>query len=414
MLWSDVMKIKISFFLLIMMLISFGAEARQFPAGVSQVFISDQKGVRKELLVRIAPLVTQSIKEGSYPGAVILAGHKGRIIYQGVFGHQSIEPQRVLMRADTIFDIASLTKVIATAPAIMQLIEQGHLELDSKVAKYWPAFGRAGKENITVRQLLTHTSGLAPGVASLSKSETLRRIEQMKLKSPVGTRFVYSDVNFIVLAHLVELISKEEFNQYVQAHLFKPLQMKDTGYLPSSTLKIRIAPTVFSENKWGVAQDPIATSMGGVAGHAGLFSTAKDLGIFAQALLDGGKCAYGHHILSPLTILKMTTPQTPSEISNVRALGWDMDSLYSNRGVFFPVKSFGHTGWTGTSIWIDPVTQTWIVILTNRVHPSPAKSNQLVQDRRIIANIISASVTDIVVSGENNTGRGELTRSYRF
>lgn len=388
-------------------------EAQNVSSKNNQVMIATQHGIRVDLLERIAPIVKESIRHGYYPGAVILAGHKGKIIYRGVFGNQRTSPDKAPMRLNTIFDIASLTKVVATAPAVMQLVEEGKVELDSHVAKYWPEFAKTGKEKITVRQLLTHTSGLPPDVTPGSKKEVFHRIEKMKLQNPIGTKFVYSDVNFIALAHLVELISGEPFERYVQSHLFQPLNMKETTFRPSARLKDRIAPTIIVKKKlrWGNVQDPIAYSMGGVAGHAGVFSTAEDLGRYAECLLKGGESTHGH-ILSPLSILKMTTPQTPSAISDVRALGWDMDSVYSNRGVLFSTQSFGHTGWTGTSIWIDPATQTWLIILTNRVHPTPSKSNQLVHDRRIIANILSGSITDVSIATLNNTGRGELHRSF--
>lgn len=383
-----------------------------FPSGTHQILIPKTQGIREELLTKIAPIVDQSIRDNSYPGAVVLAGHRGKIIYQGIFGNQQILPTLKPMRANTIFDVASLTKVIATAPAIMQLVEQGKIELDSKVATYWPLFGKGGKEQITIRQLLTHTSGLPVDVEPGSKESVYHHIEQMKLKKK-DVKFVYSDVNFIVLAHLVELISHEEFGHYVNSHIFKPLGMKHTFFLPPKSLRDQIAPTLFSEKKqkWGDVQDPIAHAMGGIAGHAGLFSNANDLAIYAQSLLDGGRGMHGH-ILSPLTILKMTTPQTPASISNVRALGWDMDSMYSNRGELFTTRSFGHTGWTGTSIWIDPPTQTWLIILTNRIHPKPPKENRLIVDRKKIANVISASIIDISVVSQNNTGQGELSRAF--
>lgn len=393
------------------------SQSKPFPRGTHDVFIANTQGVRTDLLQNIASIIENSIAKGNYPGAVVLIGHKGKIVYRGVFGNRRIVPTVAPMKIDTVFDIASLTKVVATTPAVMQLVEQGKIDLDAPVIKYWPAFAKQNKNKVTIRELLTHTSGLPADVST--EKNILSTITQLKLQHPAGTTFLYSDVNFIVLSHLVEIISKENFSHYVQNHIFKPLQMHDTGFLPVKTLHDRIAPTemVKKQLRWGEVQDPIARALGGVSGNAGLFSSAQDLGVYAQSLLDGGALPHNaknkNHFLGPLSIAKMTTPQTPAAISDTRGLGWDIDSRYSNRGALFPVQSFGHTGWTGTSLWIDPVTQTWIVILTSRAHPQPAKQNQLVQDRRTIATIVSACIIDISTYSLNNTGKGELHRAYQ-
>jgi len=399
------------------------SEPPHFPSGTRNVTIPATIGVRTDLLNHIAPLVEQSIAKGKYPGAVILAYHRGHLIYRGVFGSRQILPNVASMQFNTIFDVASLTKVVATTPAVMQLVEQGKLELDSPVAAYWPAFAEHGKENVTIRELLTHTSGLPADIVSPAHGETqiLQQIAQLKLNHPAGTAYLYSDINFIVLAYLVERISGESFAVYTQHHIFKSLGMRDTSFLPNTARRNRIAPTgvVNHELRWGVVEDPMAYAMNGVSGNAGLFSTATDLGIYAQCLLNNGRLPSKNrqqkskYLLGPLTVLKMTTPQTsPALDRGERSLGWDMDSAYSNRGVLFPVRSFGHTGWTGTSIWIDPVTQTWLIILTSRTHPVAASNNQIVEDRRIIANMIAASIIDTPVLNQNNTGQGELARAY--
>jgi len=409
-------------------------QSRHFPPGTHNVSIVKVSGIRTDLLQNIAPIIEKSIADGNYPGAIVLAAHRGHIIYRGVFGNRRIVPNIAPMRFNTLFDLASLTKVIATTPAIMQLVEQGKLDIDAPVAKYWPAFAENGKETITIRELLTHTSGLAPDFpASIGQpknpysiylwhgeTEALQQVKQTKLFHLPGTAFVYSDINFIVLAYLVEVITGEHFNQYARTHIFKPLGMNDTLFLPPASLRDRIAPTEIMDNKlrWGEVHDPSAFAMGGVAGNAGLFSDASDLAVYAQCLLNGGRFPHKNgkslssHLLGPLTIAKMTTPETPTTISDTRGLGWDIDSPYSNRGILFPMSSFGHTGWTGTSIWIDPVTQTWLIILTSRTHPIPANNNQLIQDRRVIANIVSASMTDNSLSIQHNTGQGELNRAY--
>lgn len=400
------------------------AETRHFPAGTKEIYIAEQAGVRADVLRHIAPLVQNSIAEGDYPGAIVLAGHRGRIIYRGVFGNRRIEPTIAPMHFNTLFDLASLTKVLVTAPAIMQLVEAGELELDAPVAAYWPAFGQNGKGMITVRELLTHSSGLPadlpdPGECMVGVAETLRQVERVKPDHMPGTTFVYSDINFIALGHLVEIISGETLKHYAERHIFSPLGLKSMHFLPSAALHDRIAPTQFIRGKlrWGQVNDPTTYAMGGISGAAGLFGDAGDIGTYAQCLLNGGriptKGKKSHYLLGPLSVLKMVSPQTPFQFAQIRGLGWDIDSPYSNRGVLFPAHSFGHTGWTGTSLWVDPVTQTWLVILTSRTHPKPARDNQVISDRRAIANIVSGSIRDISVFNQNNTGYGELTRAYR-
>ncbi len=397
-----------------------------FPRGTHDVFITKSYEIRANLLQNIAPVIEKSIQEGYYPGAVVLIGHKGKIIYRGVFGNRRIVPDIAPMQFNTIFDIASLTKVVATTPAIMQLVEQGKFDLDAPVAKYWPAFAKGGKNNITIRQLLTHTSGLPPEIKHQenipNENDLLEKISELNIRPASQKTFIYSDVNFIILAHLIKIISGERIDQYTKNHIYKPLGMTNTQFVPPAKLRHRIAPTelINGHLRWGQAQDPTAYAMGGISGHAGLFSNANDLGIYAQSLLNGGKILdkqsnkknRQHHFLGPLAIAKMTTPQTPDYIAETRGLGWDIDSPFSNRGVLLPLYSYGHSGWTGTSIWIDPATKTWIVILTSRAHPKPAKSNQLIQDRRTIANIVSASLIDVHDVSLNNTGRGEIKRAF--
>jgi serine-type D-Ala-D-Ala carboxypeptidase len=401
------------------------APSRHFPAGTKEIYIAKQSGVRADLLNNIAPIVQSSIAAGEYPGAVILVSHRGHIIYRGVFGNRRIMPTVAPMRFDTVFDVASLTKVIATAPAVMQLVEASKLDLDAPVARYWPAFAQNGKSTITVRELMTHTSGLEPDLPSDNNTitgaeEAYRQIEKLKPIHPVGSTFVYSDVNFIALGYLVERITHQSLPQYTQQHIFKLIGMKDTTFLPSNKLLDRIAPTEVVRDKlrWGQVNDPDTYIMNGVSGAAGVFSDAADISLYLQCLLNGGRVSHGSkntgdYILGPLTILKMTTPQTLPNLLESRGLGWDIDSPYANRGVLFPTSSFGHTGWTGTSVWVDPVTQTWIIILTSRTHPKPALFNKLISDRREIANIVAGSITDVKTTMQSNTGLGELSRAYR-
>jgi uncharacterized protein YbbC (DUF1343 family)/CubicO group peptidase (beta-lactamase class C family) len=276
------------------------------------------------------------------------------------------------MTVDTIFDIASLTKVVATTTAVMQLFEQGKVKMNDPVAKYLPEFGQNGKQDITVRQLLTHYSGLAPDLdltqSWTSKETAYRMAFEMAPQQMPGAGFLYSDINFVVLGALIERVSGRMLNDYVQERVFGPAKMIHTRYLPPAVWRAKIAPTEYDENKRmlrGVVHDPTARRMGGVAGHAGLFSTADDLAHFAQRLLDGGG-----GILKNASVQKMTTPEQPPTALAVRGFGWDIDSPFSsNRGELLPVGSYGHTGFTGTSLWIDPTTKTYIVILTNAVHP---------------------------------------------
>src|SRR5579875_3700294 len=394
--------------------------ATSFPPGVAQVAIPAVGGVNAALLHAIAPVVERAIARGAFPGAVVLAAHHGRVIYRGVFGNRSIVPSVQPMR------------------------------LDEPVAHYWPEFAENGKGKVTIRELLTHTSGLPPDIPSPElllllhlpptgfpgwppdknvaapwhgEAAALKLVEQVALINPPGKKFVYSDINFIVLGYLVERLGGEPLNVYAARHIYTPLGMTSTMFLPPAALKNRIAPTQIINGvlRWGVVHDPTAKAMGGVSGLAGLFSDAHDLGRYAQCLLNGGVLrvsdGHGHRraarILGPLAVLKMTTPQTPLGLTDIRGLGWDLDSVYSrNRGVLVPIGSFGHTGWTGTSIWIDPVTQTYLIILTSRVHPEAAPGAGVMAVREEVANIVAASLDDVNLRGLSNTGRGERARAY--
>jgi len=323
-------------------------------------------------LTAVDSVIEQAMAQRMIPGAVILIGHDGHVIYRKAFGYRALEPKREPMTLDTIFDLASLTKVIATTPAVMQLAERGKVRIADTVVKYLPEFGQNGKEDITVRQLLTHYAGLAPDLDLLTPWEGKETAYKMafaeKPDTPPGGGFVYSDVGFIVLGALVERVSGQTLDRYTADHIFLPLKMTHTRYAPPKAWRPRIAPTQYDEHDHmlrGEVHDPTAFRMGGVAGHAGLFGTADDLAKFAQALLDGGG-----GILAPLMVEKMTTPQQPPNATVLRGFGWDIDSPFSsNRGDLLPVGSYGHTGFTGTSLWIDPTTRTYIILLTNAVHP---------------------------------------------
>jgi uncharacterized protein YbbC (DUF1343 family)/CubicO group peptidase (beta-lactamase class C family) len=325
---------------------------------------------------------------------VLLVGHDGRVIYRKAFGQRSLEPTRSVMTIDTIFDMASLTKVVATTTAIMQLIDQGKVRPNDPVVKYIPEFGQNGKQDVTVRDLLTHYSGLQPDFdlnppwngreAGLSLA-----FGEVPI-APPETRFIYSDTNFIVLGALVERVSGISLESYCSQNIFAPLGMSHTRFLPPRDWLPQIAPTEYDEKGQmlhGIVHDPRARRMGGVAGHAGLFSTADDISKFAQTLLDGGGS-----VLSPPAIEKMISPQQPPNASTLRGFGWDIDSPFSsNRGDFLPVGSFGHTGFTGTSLWIDPTTKSYIILLTNAVHPH-GHNSATVSLRTRVATAIAAEL----------------------
>lgn len=316
-------------------------------------------------------IVLDAIHDHQIPGAVLLVGHNGQVVYRRAFGSRALEPRREPMTADTIFDIASLTKVVATTTAVMQLVQKGEVRVNDPVAKYIPEFAVNGKEDITVRNLLTHFSGLREDFDLdppwQGREAGLRLAFVEKPVYPPGSRFLYSDTNFITLGALVERVTGTPLDQYCARKIFAPLQMSHTRFLPPAAWRPKIAPTEYDEQGKmlrGVVHDPRARRMGGVAGHAGVFSTADDLSKFARALLKGSP------ILAAGMFEKMTTPQQPPTAQVLRGFGWDIDSPFSsNRGDLLPVGSFGHTGFTGTSLWIDPTTQTYIILLTNAVHP---------------------------------------------
>ncbi len=347
-------------------------------------------------LAVVDKIIESAIREGTIPGAVLVVGHDGQVIYRKAYGERALEPRREAMTVDTIFDVASLTKVIVTTTAVMQLVERGKVRLNDPVAKYLPEFAQNGKEDITVRQLLTHYSGLEPDLdrkmAWEGKEAAYRMAFAETPEDPPGSKFSYSDINFIVLGALVERVSGESLDEYAEQHIFAPLKMMHTRFNPPIAVRAgwieKIAPTQYDENERmlrGVVHDPTARRMGGVAGHAGLFSTAADLARFAQALLNGGD-----GILSALMVEKMTTPQQPPSAPVLRGFGWDIDSPFSsNRGDLFPVGGYGHTGFTGTSMWIDPTTQSYIILLTNAVHPR-GKGNAIALRSKVATAVAAA------------------------
>ncbi|MDO8431027.1 MAG: DUF1343 domain-containing protein [Candidatus Binatus sp.] len=332
-------------------------------------------------LQRIDPIVQSEIEAGRIHGAVVEVGQGNQLVYRRAFGDRELEPRRAAMTADTIFDLASLTKPIATAVAIMQLRERGRIDLDAPVATYWPAFARNGKERITIRQLMTHYSGLAPDLDLNRKwtgySTAIKLVEDAQPLHPSGAHYEYSDINFEALGEVVRRVAKVPLDDYCRINIFAPLGMADTGFRPPARRLNRIAPTEYIDGKLriGDVHDPTAARMGGLAGHAGLFSTASDLAIFARMLLDGGRAGTAT-ILSARSIDEMTIPQSRADVvdaSHPRGLGWDLGApLCANREQLLPVGSYGHFGFTGTMLWIDPISSTYAIILTNRTYPNDA------------------------------------------
>jgi len=349
----------------------------------------------------IGDIVREEIDAGHIPGAVVLIGERGRVAYLGAFGAQSVIPRPMPMRSNAIFDLASLTKVI-TATAVMQLVESGRLALDRPVAEYWPEFAAAGKEAITIEQLLTHTSGLRPDLdlAGPWTGETgaIEWIIAERPLEPPGSEFIYSDIGFIVLGELVHRVSGEPLDVYARRHIFRPLGMTDTGFRPSASNRARIVPTDRQEGslRWGVVQDPTAFRMSGVAGHAGVFSTAGDLAKFAEMLLARGS-RHGVRILRPETVARMTAAVTLPGGAR-RSLGWDIGSPYSaGIDTSFEAGAYGHTGYTGTLLWVDPARGGFLVILASRLHPNGRGDARPLRER--IAQLVGSAPHVSVLPG---------------
>ena len=360
-------------------------------------------------LDRLDGVIGDAIAAKQTPGAIVVVGRGDNVVFRRAYGQRAVQPAPEPMTLDTIFDLASLTKVVATTPAVMALVEDGRIRLTDTVASFIPEFGKYGKDRVTVRDMLTHMSGLRPDVDVADEwvghDEAIRRATEEVLTQAPGRRFVYSDINYFLLAEIVSRVSKQPFAKFVQDRIFAPLGMRETMFQPPASLASRIAPTqLCTQYGWpcdgqnqrilrGVVHDPTSRRMGGVAGHAGLFSTAADLTIYARMLLGGGAVGRAR-VLAPLTVARMTSAATPVGEPNVRGFGWDMDSSFSaNRGEFLPLGSFGHTGFTGTSLWIDPATRVFVIFLSNRLHPDGR--GDVTPLRARVATIVSSALTDV-------------------
>ncbi len=355
--------------------------------------------------------VDDAVAQGQIPGAVLIVGHDGKVVHRKAYGNRSLIPQKEQMTVDTIFDCASLTKVIATTSSLMKLFEEGKFRLNDRITQYIPEF-QGGRSDITIRNLMTHFSGMRPDLTlnpPWSGYDTgIHLAEIDKPAGPAGARFVYSDINFILLGEMVRRLGGEPLDVYSRQNIFLPLGMKETMFNPPSELHARIAPTEMVAHGGvlrGIVHDETSRYMGGVAGHAGLFSTADDLARFAEMMLHHGELD-GVRLFSPLTVEKFTTPESPPDQPILRGLGWDIDSPYSgNRGELLPLGSFGHTGFTGTSIWIDPVTDTYVILLANSVHPvrKAAITGLRGKVATIAAAALGVSAPGVSLTGYNET-----------
>jgi uncharacterized protein YbbC (DUF1343 family)/CubicO group peptidase (beta-lactamase class C family) len=357
-------------------------------------------------LAEMDEVIDQAIADKRCPGAVLWLEHRG-VTYHKAYGHRALVPAEERMTEDTIFDAASLTKVIACTPAVMLLVERGQLNLDEHVQTYIPEFTGEGKEAITVRQLMLHISGLRGDIETRTdwqgQQAAIEKACAEKLPSAPGTAFRYSDINFFLLGEIAQRVSHTPLEEFLAREVYRPLKMTDTGYLPPQAKLARIAPTeVINGSPYrGVVHDPTARHMGGVAGHAGLFTTAPDLARYARMLLNRGSLD-GVCIFKPETVDLMTSVQSPASIKARRGLGWDIDSGYSGpRGKLFPVGSYGHTGWTGTSLWIDPFSQTFVIFLSNRNHPD--ESGNVGPLRAKLGTLAAEAVTDFNFAAVTDT-----------
>ncbi len=387
-----------------------------------------------EHLARMNQVIQESISKKQLPGAVVLVARHGRVAWRRAYGSRAVEPVREPMTINTIFDLASLTKIVATATSIMILVERGKIRLADPVSTYIPELKGQGRERITIEHLLTHRSGYAPDFDLKERwtgyDEAIRRLIKEPLRNHAGARFVYSDIGYIALGEVVSRVSGITLDKFAHQNIFAPLGMRHTGFQPDSALVKLIAPTErrrgqmsylgdSADNagtegeKWlrGQVHDPTSYRMNGVAGHAGLFSTADDLSIYCQMILGGGQYR-GSRILGPLTVAEMTRPRLVTEAGGTRGLGWDINTSFSaNRGDGFPLGSFGHTGFTGTSLWLDPATDMFVVFLSNRVHPDG--KGDVAALRGKVASVAAGAVTDLAASAAAMLEQGKYYETLR-
>jgi uncharacterized protein YbbC (DUF1343 family)/CubicO group peptidase (beta-lactamase class C family) len=374
-------------------------------------------GMDSAHLQRIDEIVAEGLAQKRMPGCVVCIGRRGKIVLLKAYGNKQLQPHELPMTTDTVFDMASITKPVATATSIMLLIERGQLKLNQRVADIIPEFAANGKDAITIYDLLTHQSGLLPDNAVKDyedgRATAIKKICELSLQAPTGTRFIYSDVNFITLGEILQRVSGKSVHEFSHENIFRPLAMNETGYLPREELKKRSAPTEQRDGAWiqGDVHDPRAWLLGGVAGHAGLFSTAEDLAVYAQMMLGGGENS-GVRVLAPQTVATMTRGYKilggsrstmeglpPNPPVYLRGLGWDKRSGYSsNRGELMSDAAFGHGGFTGTVLWIDPELELFVIFLSNRVHPDGKGLVNPLAGR--IGTVAAGAIRDVAGDGQ--------------
>jgi CubicO group peptidase (beta-lactamase class C family) len=351
---------------------------------------------RLEIIDRV---VREGIRAGGFPGAAVVVGRRGAVVWQKGFGTQGWSSASPSVSTDgTIYDLASLTKVVATTTAAMILYDEGRLPLDAKVANYLPGFEGRWKDEVTVRHLLTHRGGLPAGRdlwrIAANSDEARRAVVETPLAYRPGQGFVYSDLGADLLGMVVETVAGVSLDLFLQQRVFRPLGMYDTGFLPADSVRDRVAPTEVSPPRGyplrGQVHDENAYALGGVAGHAGLFGTADDLAVFAQMMLNGG-IYDGMRIVSDSTVRLFTQRAAGS-----RALGWEMAEGRHGAGEYLSPTAYGHVGFTGTSLWIDPQRDMFVILLTNRVHAARARrpATVIADVRSDLADAAALAVTD--------------------
>ncbi|MBI5441336.1 MAG: beta-lactamase family protein [Deltaproteobacteria bacterium] len=321
----------------------------------------------------------EAIESGTVAGGVVAVGTRTGVFLQKAYGNLSSEPGAEPLREDAVFDVASLTKVLATAPVIVLLAEEGRIGLSDPVVRWLPELRGGGKEKIRVIDLLTHGSGLSDREVPSSIEGLLGALAGRRVRGPTGTRFRYADVNFVLLGEIARRAGGARLDELARRAVYEPLGMEETTFLPTPAATSRCAPTLGDRGRWsaGTVQDPTARRLGGVAGHAGLFTTAGDLALFCRMMLSGGTLE-GRRVLSEQSVGRMTSPTSLDGGAVTRGLGWDISSPYSAPRSGFGGRSYGHTAYSGASVWLDPAADRFVVLLTARVnYREPRRLNAL-------------------------------------
>lgn len=374
--------------------LSNGLKQTAWPCGLT-AGTPAEAGFDSERLDAAFALLAEEIQAGYLPGAVAVIARRGKVAAHRALGWAQLEPDRRPMAPDTLFDLASLTKVMATLPSVLRLMEQGAFRLDDPVHRFFPEFTGEGREDVRIRHLLSHTGGLPAGMPLYrhegSREERIRQIFSVQLKGRPGDQIIYTDLGFILLGELVSLVSGRPLERFAQEEIFAPLGLTGAGYTPPEELRAACAATEYrahlGRHQCGEVHDENATSLGGVAGHAGLFGRAADVAAYGQMWLNGGG-----PVLSPATVQAGTRDQTPG-LPESRGWGWIIsrpDSTFMSCGDLFSPGSFGHTGFTGTSLWVDPSRELVVALLTNRVHLG--RQEQIIRLRPRFHNAVAAAL----------------------